>query len=198
MNSKNVTIYSRYPLIASWLKKQVEDVGWKCELQVEGEINSGIALVDISGCEDIELLENCEKKEVSVVIFSRYTQSKLLRILYEQDVKGHLHGASDTNDFLESLKAASQGDEYFDENILTFILSSRYRDIYDSIVSLSQREKEIIDGIMEDLTNDEIAARFDLSVRTVNAHKRNILQKMKARSLVGVVKMMLTYTMRYD
>ena len=78
-----------------------------------------------------------------------------------------------------------------------YLLSDKYREIHDRISSLSKREHEIIEGILTDLTNDEIAVKFDLSVRTVNAHKRNILQKMEERSLVGVIKTMLTYTLRY-
>jgi FixJ family two-component response regulator len=96
------------------------------------------------------------------------------------------------------MESAERGEEYYDEIWLTYLLSDKYREIHERISSLSKREHEIIEGILQDLTNDEIAEKFDLSVRTVNAHKRNILQKLQERSLVGVIKTVLTYTLRYS
>lgn len=190
-----LAIYSRYALIAEWLQSQVEERGY--QTRINNLKGTKAAIIDISNSNDIERLAECDAQGIPYTVFSRHEGTKLLKLLFENEVKGFIHFDSSKQAITESLENAVQGGEYFDENALTFILSSKYREIYEKISSLSNRELEIIDGIMKDLTNDEIAEKYNLSVRTVNAHKRNILQKLKTRSLVGVVQMMLNYTMRY-
>jgi DNA-binding CsgD family transcriptional regulator len=61
----------------------------------------------------------------------------------------------------------------------------------DSIVKpsgLTKRETEIIRLICGEFTNKEIADRLFISTRTVEGHREKILQKIKAKNTVGIVK----------
>jgi DNA-binding NarL/FixJ family response regulator len=49
-----------------------------------------------------------------------------------------------------------------------------------------------------DKTNDEIADDLSMSIRTVNTHKRNILQKFGANTMEFVTAFMLTYRLSYE
>lgn len=60
-------------------------------------------------------------------------------------------------------------------------------------VVLTNREKEIIRMIAGELTNMEIADSLGISSRTVDTHRRNLLQKLKAKNTAGLVK----YAMQY-
>ena len=198
MNSKSAIIHSRFPLVTEWLENLVKKFGWELAENRNSLDKKCIRIVEIADVKDNKTLEVQLRYGAPVIIFSRLPVTKLLGLLFDYEIAGVIHFSSDENAIREVLQAASQGEEYYDETILTFMLSSKYREIHDRIASISHREMEIIEGIMADMTNDEIAEKFDLSVRTVNAHKRNILQKMNERSLVGVVKTMLTYTLRFD
>lgn len=193
MSQHRVIIYSKHPLVQDYLSKTLDALGWT----VDNESNPAldVAIVEVKEEMDIQRLE---KIDIPVVVFSSLVETKLIGLLFDYDVKGVIRLASDMNSINETMNAASSGAEYFDEVFITYLLSDKYRKIHERISSLSKREHEIIDGILSDLTNDEIAAKFNLSVRTVNAHKRNILQKMQERSLVGVIKTMLAYTLRYS
>lgn len=54
-------------------------------------------------------------------------------------------------------------------------------------MELSDREKEIVKLIVNELDCREIAATLKLSVHTVQTHRKNIFKKIQAKSLVGVV-----------
>lgn len=58
----------------------------------------------------------------------------------------------------------------------------------ESTPKLTKREKEVVRLCCEGLQSKEIAARMDVSVRTVDAHKANIFQKLKINSTVELVK----------
>ncbi|MCP9769213.1 DNA-binding response regulator [Lacihabitans sp. LS3-19] len=53
---------------------------------------------------------------------------------------------------------------------------------------LSNREKEVLGLISEELTTKEIASKLGLSISTIESHRRNLFQKLKAKSSVGLIK----------
>jgi DNA-binding CsgD family transcriptional regulator len=57
----------------------------------------------------------------------------------------------------------------------------------DREVLLSPREKEVLDLIVKDLSNQEIADQLHISIRTVETHKQNLLRKTGTNSVAGLV-----------
>ena len=55
-------------------------------------------------------------------------------------------------------------------------------------VKLSPREKEVLQLILQEYTNEEIATAMKISKRTVETHRKHIFRKTGAKSIVGIVK----------
>jgi len=64
-------------------------------------------------------------------------------------------------------------------------------EIAHRIASLSEREKQVLDKIVEGKANKVIAAELHLSQRTVEIHRANVMEKMHADSLAHLIKMAL-------
>ncbi|MFT4816007.1 MAG: two-component system response regulator FixJ [Pseudohongiellaceae bacterium] len=62
-------------------------------------------------------------------------------------------------------------------------------DIDSNLTSLTPREKQILDLIVEGIANKVIAIKLDISQRTVEVHRANVMKKMEARSLAHLVTM---------
>ncbi len=54
--------------------------------------------------------------------------------------------------------------------------------------TLTAREREVLDELVQGLKNKEIAGRLHLSVRTIEVHRANILSKLEAKSLPDLVR----------
>ncbi|MEQ9305323.1 MAG: response regulator transcription factor [Marinoscillum sp.] len=52
---------------------------------------------------------------------------------------------------------------------------------------LTRREKEVLELIVKEYSNQEIADELFISVRTVDAHKRNLLEKTGCKNIAGLV-----------
>ncbi|MEQ8632385.1 MAG: response regulator transcription factor [Gammaproteobacteria bacterium] len=61
--------------------------------------------------------------------------------------------------------------------------------INENLAQLTQREKEIMDLMIEGLANKVIALELDISQRTVEVHRASVMTKMQAGSLAHLVKM---------
>ena len=57
-----------------------------------------------------------------------------------------------------------------------------------NLTKITQREKDILKLIMDELSSAEIAEKLNLSLRTVETHRKNILRKTGAKNIVGVIK----------
>ena len=83
-------------------------------------------------------------------------------------------------------------DEEMDEVIKKFRptqKSAKYQNEY----RLSQREIEVLKNITEGLTSDEIAEKMFLSRRTIDTHRRRIMEKLNVHSLPKLLKFAIEY-----
>jgi DNA-binding CsgD family transcriptional regulator len=60
-----------------------------------------------------------------------------------------------------------------------------------SDIVLSNREKQVLHYVAKEYTNQEIADKIDISLRTVKTHKRNLIKKLRVKNVVGLVRFAL-------
>lgn len=56
------------------------------------------------------------------------------------------------------------------------------------LMQLSEREKEILALIVKEFSSQEIAEKLEISVRTVDTHRKHIGKKLQTKSLIGLTK----------
>jgi two-component system response regulator FixJ len=90
-----------------------------------------------------------------------------------------------------------------DERVLTAVRSAleakraqderfgRRHEIEERLASLSQRERQVLDGLVAGLPNKTIAHDLGISPRTVEVYRANVMTKMQAGSLSELVRMVL-------
>lgn len=66
------------------------------------------------------------------------------------------------------------------------------RTIRARLAELSERERQVLTGVVAGLPNKAIAFDLDISPRTVEVHRANVMSKMNARSLPDLVRMALS------
>ena len=86
-------------------------------------------------------------------------------------------------DLLEAIRTAIERDRARREH------ESSIADLKTCFASLTAREKEVIGYVSAGFVNKQIAAEMGISEVTVKVHRRNIMQKMNARSLAELVRM---------
>ena len=108
----------------------------------------------------------------------------------QQGVDGFIGKANSSSEFLYALDRLSHGDSYFcgqSSRLLSEIASGKHSKKAGGS-HLSPREKEILQHIAGGHTSKEIAGCLDLSVATVDTHRRNAMLKIGARNVADLIR----------
>lgn len=138
---------------------------------------------------------NINNPKLKILIVSVIDTEDIVLKTIKAGAKGFLGKDSDRNDLLEAVYTLRNGHDYYSKSI-THILLNRYISNLKAdelnqnadLSNLSSRQIEILKLWGESYTNQEIADRFFISVRTVESHKNHIMQKLNLKSTVDMVK----------
>lgn len=87
---------------------------------------------------------------------------------------------------LDCIQSAIQKDA---EQRETFV---QQRVLEERFTTLTPRERDVMKRVVDGLSNKEISRQLDISIKTVEAHRARIMEKMKANSLSQLVKMAMS------
>lgn len=151
-----------------------------------------ISMPDRSGIE-IAKQVNQEFTDIKILFLSMHTNLEYITKAVEVGALGYLPKDAGMDELLLAIKAISKGEKVFHPTVSERLLTSYMNQLsshgdQDLIQTLTCRENEIIKLIVEGLSNSEIANKLYISIRTVDSHKSNILQKLQLKSTVDLVK----------
>ncbi|PLX11260.1 MAG: DNA-binding response regulator [Marinilabiliales bacterium] len=159
------------------------------KLQTPDLVITDISMPDISG---IELSKYISENfpGIKILILSMHSNEEFITKALNAGANGYLPKDTSMNELLEAINTIYKGDNYFNKDISNTILKTFIGKSKESEneKSLTKREKEIVKLVVDGLTNKEIAERLFISIRTVDSHKNNILQKLNLKSSVELVK----------
>lgn len=121
-------------------------------------------------------------------------QDNIVRML-EAGASGYLIKNAGREELLAAIHTVVKGDSYFSNTVSATLLKAltNLKRRTSSIPSnnntpLSNREIEVLKLIAQEYSNGEIAERLFISIRTVDTHRRNILDKLQVKNTAGLVK----------
>lgn len=135
--------------------------------------------------------------EIPTILFCFELRPALIQYTSQYDINGIISLSMEAADILKTLQVALEKDIYYNEMMIGMLFSNKANKIAEKIRSLTERENEILVLMMKDLTNEEIAKNLNLSVRTVNAHKGNIMRKIGSKTTSGLIQTLLDYSSEF-
>jgi len=150
-----------------------------------------IAMPNMSGIEAAQRITALLPHAGIVILSMHSDEGYLLRVL-NAGAKGYLLKDSAENDLIEAIKAVSQGKAFFSPEISKILAEDYVRELKkrgaeDSYELLTSREREILQLLAEGKSNKDIATSLNLSLYTVETHRRNLQDKLNLHSLAELI-----------
>jgi len=139
----------------------------------------------------IELCKALKAKDpdIKVLMLSMHNSISIVKDALAAEADGYMLKNTGQEEFLKGISRIMENGTYFSQDILPIIFSTLQKEKHHALRSaLSQREKEVLELIVQEYTSREIADKLHISKQTVDTHRINIMQKTNCRSLVGLIK----------
>jgi DNA-binding NarL/FixJ family response regulator len=200
-NSIHVLIVDDHPIVRDGIKANLGDVD---NIVVVGEASNGeeavglalrlkpdvivmdMKLPDFSGLEVTEILKE-KLPSAKVLILSMYDDKNYVLQSVRRGARGYLLKDSSAEDLANAILQVHRGGAFFDPDVSDFLLNPD-SDSDAENVELSAREREVLTLIAEGLSNKEVASKLFLSVRTIEAHRENIMRKLDLHGTAALTK----------
>ena len=153
-----------------------------------------ISLPDINGIEITRQLGESHPT-VRVLILSMHTGEDFIFNAIKSGAKGYLPKNTTRRELIEAIHTVHANQVYFSGQISNIILKSYVHKAKSADLQkqetedmLTSREIEILKLFAGGLSNQEIADKLFISIRTVESHKNHIMQKLELKSTVDLIK----------
>jgi two-component system response regulator FixJ len=159
----------------------------KAFLEVLPELRSGCIITDVRmpGITGIDLLRRIKELgiDIPVIVITGHGDISLAVDAMKLGAVDFLEKPFDDDQLLDALKSTlSQGADQAERN-------AELSEIHDKLAVLSNRERQVLDGLVAGNANKTIAFDLGISPRTVEIYRANLMTKMGANSLSDLVRM---------
>ena len=150
-----------------------------------------VSMPELNGLKATEKLKGmCP--HLKILTLTRHTDDGYLKQLLKVGASGYVLKQSASSELIRVIRTVSRGNIYIDpaltKRVINSFVSGRPARGTSAGKDLTPREEEVLRLIAWGHSNKEIAARLSLSVKTVEAHKTNAMQKMGMKGRIDIVR----------
>lgn len=150
-----------------------------------------IRMPNLTGIELVEKLRN-ENNNIKIIMLSMHESEEYVLKSIKAGADGYLLKGSSKEEFLKALHTVAAGGKYFSGDISSILIgqltnpsnSLEPKQNLGDEMMITKREKEILTLLLSGKGNKEIAEALDISKRTAEVHRFNLMKKLKVKNLM--------------
>ena len=129
---------------------------------------------------------------VNILALSMHGEHNYVIKMLEAGAAGYILKNAGKDEMLNAIKSVSMGDSYFSkevsEQLLEHLNIKNNIPLKEENIPLTNREIEVLKMIAQEYSNSEIADNLFISLRTVDTHRRNLIEKLGVKNTAGLVR----------
>ena len=156
----------------------------------------------------IELVSEVRKKQfpIKTLILSMHDSDEYVVQSIEAGADGYLLKGSSKEEFMKAIHKIMMGEKYFSGDVSTVLVNHfsggvknseentiQSEKLEEAPFQLTNRERQVLDLILEGLNNKEIGEKLNISKRTAEVHRFNLMKKMDVNNLIELTNTVREY-----
>jgi len=136
--------------------------------------------------------------EIKVIVLTMHNDEVYVNEAIQLGVSAYLSKDASKYELIGAIEAVYDGDTYFNSKITNLLMKSmvakargKEEKTKNSLQTLTQREREVVELIIDGYSSPQIAKKLFISSRTVENHRSNIMNKLEVNNTIELVKMVL-------
>ncbi|SEA66883.1 two component transcriptional regulator, LuxR family [Flavobacterium gillisiae] len=150
-----------------------------------------IRMPHLTGIEVVEKLRG-QNNSVKIIVLSMHESEEYVLKSIRAGADGYLLKGSSKEEFLKALHTVANGSKYFSGDISSILINqltnaspvAAPKAILAESMMITKREKEILTLLLSGKGNKDIAEALDISKRTAEVHRFNLMKKLQVKNLI--------------
>lgn len=150
-----------------------------------------ISMPEVNGVQATERLKQ-ECPATKVLALTAYNDKAYLDRLLKVGASGYVLKLSAAEELIRAIRIVAEGGIYLDPKMINKVTDTYVRTLSlkgeTRHKQLTPREEEVMRLIAQGYTNKEVSEQLNISVKTVESHKANLMEKLELRSRTEIVR----------
>lgn len=196
-----VLLADDHAVVRSGLKTLLLDEGFEIAaeaangleaVELATRLNPDVAVIDIAmpllnGIDAARQIHGASPR-TKVILLTMHKEEQYALEALRAGVRGYVVKTQATADLVQAIKATLQGEVYLSPGISESVVNAALAKGTSKADPLTQRERQILQLVAEGLSNKEVAHQLDMSVKTVESHRSNLMKKLDLHETAGLVR----------
>ena len=206
VQNKRAIIIDDHKLFTSGLVGILEDIG----LKVIATFSNAIDALNYLNNQDTDIIFSdinmpkmdgiifCNKArkrniETPIIMLSMYEDPNIIKAAFSSGANAYLSKNTEKEEIVKAVKKCLENKEYVKKKLLKNNEVIQDDDAFTLKYKLTIREREVLQLILKEESNQQISEDLSISKRTVETHRKNILLKLGVKNNIGLAKIAVTY-----
>ncbi len=131
-----------------------------------------------------------EFPQIKVLVLTMFNDPAIINEILQSEAEGYILKNTGKQELLNAINRIMDDGTYYSNEVMSIMLKHNRKKANptETKEELTQRELEILKLVCEELTTADIAEKLFISPRTVDTHRKNILEKTQSKTIVGLIK----------
>ncbi|HEY2349746.1 MAG TPA: response regulator transcription factor [Puia sp.] len=165
-------------------------------VKMSEEIHPNVVLMDINMVPFSGIEATRQIKEVSpetrVIGVTMHSQPAFAKKMIQYGASGYVTKNSSREEMVNAILEVSKGNKFVCEEIKDLMITESAADqaTVSAVNTLTEREMDVINLIRKGSSSKDISLKLEISIKTVEVHRHNILKKLKLKNAVSLIHFM--------
>lgn len=153
-------------------------------------IISDLQMASLSGI-DLTIQVKKQYPQIKVILLTMIEDIHTIKYALQIGVDGYVLKSADKQTLERAITAVIEGEHFFSEEVLKALIDYEKKHLCNHQYlpsQLTKREIEVLQLISDEHTTQSIADKLFISIPTVETHRRNLMQKLNVKNVIGMVK----------
>jgi len=163
------------------------------------EIDIIFSDINMPKMDGLELLKKLRKNKVSakMIMLSMYEEPNIIKEAFACGADAYLSKNTEKAEIIKAVKKCLDNKKYLNRKLIKKAKkgSQVQKDTFTLKYKLTTRERDVLELMLKEASNNEIGNSLGISKRTVETHRKNIMLKLGAKNNIGLARIAITYNL---
>jgi len=157
------------------------------EIIKDEEVDMVITDYSMDGMDGLTLIRHIKASSphIKVIMLSMHDEPSIVQEVYAAGVDGYILKKHTHQELVNAIYVVAGGSRYCSPEVDKILMKKLQP---EASAQLTDRELDVLKLLIDELNTRQIADKLDISERTVETHRKNLLRKTNSSNIVGLIK----------